>query len=104
MNQEPQAGLETIRHSAAHVMAEAVASLFPEAKFGIGPAIENGFYYDFDLPRPVTPEDLQGIEARMKEIIAEGHRFRYREISESEARKVFAKQPYKMELIEGILA
>ncbi|RME39968.1 MAG: threonine--tRNA ligase, partial [Thermoflexia bacterium] len=93
-----------IRHSASHVMAQAVLEKFPEAKLGIGPAIENGFYYDFDLPRPLTPEDLVEIEARMKEIIAEGHDFIYQEISEEEARKLFVDQPYKLELIEGILA
>lgn len=93
-----------IRHSASHVMAQAVLEKFPEAKLGIGPAIENGFYYDFDLSRPLTPEDLVEIEARMKEIIAEGHDFIYQEVSEEEARKLFADQPYKLELIEGILA
>ena len=61
--------LDMMRHSAAHVMAEAVQSMFPDAKFGIGPTIEDGFYYDFDLPRPLSPEDLPVIEAKMKEII-----------------------------------
>ncbi len=93
-----------IRHSAAHVMAQAVLEKFPAAKLGIGPAIETGFYYDFDLPRPLTPEDLAEIEARMREIIAEGYDFVYQEISEEEARRLFADQPYKLELIEGILA
>ncbi|MCX8067221.1 MAG: threonine--tRNA ligase [Anaerolineae bacterium] len=93
-----------IRHSASHVMAQAVLEKFPQAKLGIGPAIEHGFYYDFDLPRPLTPEDLEEIEARMKEIIAEGHDFVYQEITEEEARRLFADQPYKLELIEGILA
>ena len=63
--------LEMMRHSATHVMAEAVQSIFPDAKFGIGPAIENGFYYDFDLPRPLTPDDLPLIETKMGEIIAD---------------------------------
>jgi len=93
-----------IRHSAAHVMAQAVLEKFPEAKLAIGPAIETGFYYDFDLPRSLTPEDLVEIEARMREIIAEGYDFVYQEISEEEARRLFADQPYKLELIEGILA
>lgn len=93
-----------LRHSAAHVMAQAVLEKFPEAKLAIGPAIETGFYYDFDLPRPLTPEDLAEIEARMREIIAEGYDFVYQEISEEEARRLFANQPYKLELIEGILA
>lgn len=93
-----------IRHSASHVMAQAVLEKFPQAKLGIGPAIEHGFYYDFDLPRPLTPEDLAEIEARMKEIIAEGHDFIYQEVTEEEARRLFADQPYKLELIDGILA
>lgn len=93
-----------IRHSASHVMAQAVLEKFPEAKLAIGPAIETGFYYDFDLPRPLTPEDLAEIEARMREIIAEGYDFVYQEIDEAEARRLFADQPYKLELIEGILA
>ncbi|GAH29505.1 unnamed protein product, partial [marine sediment metagenome] len=67
MNREER--LERMRHSAAHIMAEAVQSLFPGAKFGIGPAIENGFYYDFELPRPLTQEDMPIIESKMKEII-----------------------------------
>jgi threonyl-tRNA synthetase len=96
--------LHRLRHSAAHVMAHAVLEKFPEAKIAIGPAIEDGFYYDFDLPRPLTPEDLEEIEARMKEIVAEDQPFEYREISEAEARELFADQPYKLELIEGILA
>ncbi len=93
-----------VRHSAAHVMAQAVLEKFPQAKLAIGPAIEKGFYYDFDLPRPLTPEDLAEIEARMREIIAEGYDFVYQEIDEAEARRLFADQPYKLELIEGILA
>jgi threonyl-tRNA synthetase len=94
--------LEVMRHSAAHVMAEAVQSIFPDAKFGIGPAIENGFYYDFDLPRSLTPEDLPLIEARMKEIIASNVPFVRQEVSKDEARRVLAAQPYKLELIEEI--
>jgi threonyl-tRNA synthetase len=94
--------LEIMRHSAAHVMAEAVQSIFPEAKFGIGPAIENGFYYDFDLPRPLTPDDLPVIEAKMKEIIASDVPFIRQEVTKEEARRLFATQPYKLELIEEI--
>jgi len=96
--------LYRLRHSAAHVMAQAVLEKFPEGKIAIGPPIENGFYYDFDLPRPLTPEDLDEIQARMREIIAEGHDFVYQEIDEDEARRVFADQPYKLELIDGILS
>ncbi|MCI0582226.1 MAG: threonine--tRNA ligase, partial [Chloroflexi bacterium] len=77
-----------MRHSAAHVMAEAVLDLFPGAKLGIGPAIADGFYYDFDLPRPLTPDDLESIEARMRESIAADHRFVRREIPLDEARAV----------------
>jgi len=95
--------LDRLRHSAAHVMAQAVLEEFPDGKVAIGPAIEEGFYYDFDLPRPLTPEDLEQIESRMKEIIAEGHDFVYREISEEEAKALFADQPYKLELVENIL-
>jgi len=84
-------------------MAQAVLEEFPDGKVAIGPAIEEGFYYDFDLPRPLTPEDLEQIESRMKEIIAEGHDFVYREISEEEAKALFADQPYKLELVENIL-
>jgi|Deesub1362A_J573_1020465.scaffolds.fasta_scaffold01395_6 threonyl-tRNA synthetase len=92
-----------IRHSAAHVMAQAVMEMFPgQAKIAIGPAIEDGFYYDFDLPRPLTPEDLDRIEKRMREIIAQDHPFVREVISAEEARRLFADQPYKLELIEGL--
>ena len=91
-----------MRHSAAHIMAEAVQYLFPEAKFGIGPTIENGFYYDFDLPRPLTPEDLPVIENKMREIISQDVPFVTDEVSKDEARKLFAAQPYKLELINEI--
>ena len=94
--------LERIRHSASHVMAEAVQSLFPDAKFGIGPVIENGFYYDFDLPRTLTPEDLPVIEAAMTEIIAQDLSFTQEEVSKQEARGIFAQQPFKLELIDEI--
>jgi len=94
--------LERMRHSASHIMAEAVQSLFPEAKFGIGPIIENGFYYDFDLPRPLTPEDLPVIENKMKEIISQNVPFVTEEMSKDKARKLFDTQPYKLELIDEI--
>jgi threonyl-tRNA synthetase len=94
--------LETMRHSASHIMAEAVQSLFPEAKFGIGPAIEDGFYYDFDLPRPLGMDDLPAIEARMREIIAANLPFTSEEISLKEAAKLFTDQPYKIELINDL--
>ena len=95
--------MDRLRHSTAHVMAQAVLEKFPDGKIAIGPAIEDGFYYDFDLPRPLSSEDLNEIEARMKEIIREGHGFVYREISEDEAKALFADQPYKLELVQDIL-
>jgi len=94
--------LETMRHSASHIMAEAVQSLFPEAKFGIGPAIEDGFYYDFDLPRPLGVDDLPAIGARMREIVVANLPFTSEEISLKEAAKLFADQPYKLELINDL--
>ena len=94
--------LYRLRHSAAHVMAQAVLELFPDGKIAIGPPVENGFYYDFDLPRPLTPEDLQGIEKRMRRIAQGKHRFARRELSAQEARELFHDQPYKLELIDGL--
>ncbi len=94
--------LVRMRHSAAHIMAEAVLKLFPGAKLGIGPPIDTGFYYDFDLPRPLTPEDLPKIEALMRERIASNVPFIHQEVSKEEARRLFADQPYKLELIEEI--
>jgi threonyl-tRNA synthetase len=96
--------LYRIRHSTAHVMAQAVKEMFPEgeAKIAIGPPIENGFYYDFDLPRTLTPEDLEAIEKRMRQIIAGKHPYEKRVVSADEARRMFADQPYKLELIEGL--
>jgi len=94
--------LERMRHSASHVMAEAVLVMFPEAKLGIGPPIEDGFYYDFDLPRSLKPDDLEEIEARMREIIKGDYPFVRREISREEAFEVFADQPYKLELIRDM--
>jgi threonyl-tRNA synthetase len=94
--------LETMRHSASHVLAEAVLSMFPDAKFGIGPATQDGFYYDFDLPRPLTPEDLPVIEAKMRELVKADLPFSREELSKKDARSLFSKQPYKLELIEEI--
>jgi threonyl-tRNA synthetase len=95
-----------IRHSTAHVMAQAVRDLFPEgtAKIAIGPPIADGFYYDFDLPRPLTPEDLEEIEKRMQKVFSEGHEFIRRELSAEEAREIFKDQPYKQDLITGLEA
>jgi len=94
--------LYRIRHSAAHVMAQAVTEMFPEAKYTIGPPVEDGFYYDFDLPRSLTPEDLQVIEKRMRQIIPGDHPFVKRVVSSEEARQIFKDQPYKLELIAGL--
>lgn len=94
--------LYRIRHSAAHIMAQAVLEQFPEAKIAIGPPIEDGFYYDFDLPRSLTAEDLSAIEKRMKKIIKQGHKFERTELSAEEAKALYADQPYKIELIEGL--
>jgi threonyl-tRNA synthetase len=94
--------LYRIRHSAAHIMAQAVVEMFPEAKYTIGPPVENGFYYDFDLPRNLTPEDLEKIEKRMRQIVQGKHEFKKKVISADEAREIFKDQPYKIELIEGL--
>ena len=109
VNQQDQERLYKIRHSAAHVMAQAVLELYPEARIAIGPPTDTGFYYDFDLgrteqgqARTFTPEDLAKIEQRMREIIRGNHPFVYRVVSADEARTLFADQPYKVELIEGL--
>ena len=95
--------LYRIRHSAAHVMAQAVMEMFPgQTRIAIGPPVEDGFYYDFELPRPLTPSDLQAIEARMRQIVAGKHSFQRRALSAAAARQLFADQPYKLELIEGL--
>jgi threonyl-tRNA synthetase len=91
-----------VRHSAAHVMAEAVLHLYPGAKFGIGPAIDDGFYYDFQFPVPIAVEDLPAIEKEMRRIISGGFEFSRREVSKEEARAIFADQPFKLELIDGL--
>jgi len=95
-------GREIMRHSTAHVMAQAVCVLFPGAKYAIGPAIENGFYYDFDIGRPFTPEDLESIDAKMREIIAAAQRFEREELSREAALQRFAEQPFKREIIESL--
>ena len=92
-------GLAVLRHSTAHVLAQAVQALFPGTRLGIGPPIENGFYYDFDPERPFTPEDLSALEKRMQEIIKQGQRFSRRAVSDDEARAELEFEPYKLELI-----
>ncbi|RJQ54993.1 MAG: threonine--tRNA ligase [Actinobacteria bacterium] len=95
-------GLEILRHSAAHVMAQAVSQLFGAVKLGVGPATDNGFYYDFDLEHKLVPEDLGAIEKKMAEIVAADLPFSCEAIGRAEAGELFAAQPYKLELIEDI--
>ena len=101
---DTEQGRAVLRHSTAHVMAQAVLDLFPGAKFAIGPPIENGFYYDFELPGGATfsDDDLERIEARMREIVAESQPFEREEHSRDEGLQLFADQPYKVEIIEGV--
>lgn len=101
---ETEAGLEVLRHSTAHVMAQAVKRLFPEARLAIGPPIENGFYYDFDLPRPLTPEDLEKIAAEMRRIINEDYAFSRQEMDREEAVRFFRDrgETYKVEILEEL--
>jgi threonyl-tRNA synthetase len=95
--------LYRIRHSVAHVMAQAVLERMPEAKITIGPPIEDGFYYDFELPRPIEDEDIKWIESRMKKILSGNHEFKVRDVTPEEARQIFANQPYKLELIDDLV-
>jgi len=99
---QQESALEAMRHSASHIMAEAVASLFPEVKFGIGPSTDDGFYYDFDLSRPLSPEDLSSIESKMAEIIASNSPFSREEMDRETAHGIFSSQPYKIELIDDL--
>jgi threonyl-tRNA synthetase len=94
-----QDGLDILRHSTAHVMAQAVQEIFPEAKLGIGPPIKDGFYYDFDVAEPFTPDDLKRVEKKMQEIVKRGQRFSRRVTTDSDAREELADEPYKLELI-----
>jgi threonyl-tRNA synthetase len=94
-------GRAVLRHSTAHVLAQAVTDLYPGAKYAIGPPIEDGFYYDFDVPEPFTPDDLERIETRMREIVAEGQPFRREELSRADGLQLFADQPYKREIIKA---
>jgi threonyl-tRNA synthetase len=92
-------GRAILRHSTAHVLAQAVQDLFPHAKLGIGPPVENGFYYDFDVPQPFGPDDLKAVEQRMRAIVRQGQRFSRRVVSDEAARTELAGEPYKLELI-----
>src|SRR5882757_9916943 len=96
---DSETGRAVLRHSTAHVLAQAVQELFPKAKLGIGPPIENGFYYDFDVPEPFKPEDLSRIEKKMRDIVKEGQLFARRAVSDDEARAELVGEPYKQELI-----
>jgi threonyl-tRNA synthetase len=92
-------GLNILRHSTAHVMAQAVQDLFPEARLGIGPPIENGFYYDFDVPEAFTPDNLKAIEQKMRQIVRQGQRFSRRVVTDDQARAELVGEPYKLELV-----
>ena len=92
-------GLNILRHSAAHVLAQAVQSINPEAKLGIGPPVTDGFYYDFDVAEPFNPEDLKALDKEMSRIIRAGQRFMRRVVTDDEARAELANEPYKLELI-----
>jgi len=94
--------IETIRHSLAHILAHTVQELYPGTKFGIGPAIENGFYYDFELPQTIAPEDLPKIENKMRELLGHNISFKKKAVSMAEAKKLLKNQPYKLELLEDI--
>jgi threonyl-tRNA synthetase len=94
--------LHILRHSAAHILAQAVLDLFPEAKYAIGPPTEDGFYYDFDVEKPFTAEDLEAVEQKMKTIVEADQPFVREELGKAEALKLFANQPYKVEIIEGV--
>ncbi len=100
INADTDQGRAILRHSTAHLMAQAVTDLFPGAKWAIGPPIEDGFYYDFDVASPFTPEDLERIEARMVELARERQRYVREEVAEEAAREEFADQPYKIEIMD----
>jgi threonyl-tRNA synthetase len=94
--------IDTIRHSLAHILAMAVQELYSGVKFGIGPAIDQGFYYDFDLPNPLSPLDLSKIEKKMRQLIKQNLKFKKKIISITECKKLFKDQPYKLELIKDL--
>ncbi len=99
-----KSSIDTYRHSASHILAQAVKELFPDVKLGIGPSIEDGFYYDFDREEPFTPEDLTKIEIKMKEIIKADQKFEKTELDKKEAEKLLKKMeaPYKLELLSEL--
>ncbi|MDN6638575.1 MAG: hypothetical protein L0L05_09610 [Yaniella sp.] len=95
-----QAGLEVLRHSTAHVLAQAVQEMYPEAKLGIGPYVQDGFYYDFDVAEPFTPDDLKQIQKRMMRIVKANQTFDRRAVEERQAREELADEPYKLQLMD----
>ena len=99
---ENEKSLDTLNHSTSHVMAGAINKIYPGAKFAIGPSIKSGFYYDFEINKVISPEDLKIIEDEMKRIISSNHSFVRKDISKDEARRIFKDNPYKLELIDGI--
>jgi threonyl-tRNA synthetase len=99
---DTEEGRAILRHSVAHLMAQAVTDLYPDAKWAIGPPVEDGFYYDFDVAQPFTPDDLERIEARMRELMKQRQSFVRQELSEDDALELFADQPYKREVIERV--
>ena len=94
--------LDTLNHSTSHIMAAAIKKIYPEAKFAIGPSIKNGFYYDFELDKVISPENLKPVEDEMKKIISSDYSFTRKEITKNEAKKIFKDNPYKLEIIDGI--
>ncbi|MEA2476215.1 MAG: threonyl-tRNA synthetase [Actinomycetota bacterium] len=102
ITQDTEDGREVLRHSTAHVLAQAVLKLYPGAKYAIGPPIQDGFYYDFEVDRPFTPEDLERIEKEMTAIVKANQRFEREEVDRDAALELFGDQPYKVEIIEGV--
>jgi len=99
---EDDEGKEIFRHSAAHILAIAVKRLFPKAKLAIGPAVKDGFYYDFDIDKPFTPEDLEKLEQEIKRIIAEDIKFERLDLHKNKAKEHFKEEPYKLSLIDDL--
>jgi threonyl-tRNA synthetase len=102
LTEQDPASLEVLRHTAAHVLATAVRELFPEAKIGFGPAIQDGFYYDFEVPRPFTPDDLEAIERKMREVAQADHALVREEVDRSGAEERFKDDPLKLERLEEL--
>src|SRR5439155_1028364 len=103
LTERDRQALDVLRHSSAHVLATAVRQLFPHAKIGFGPPIEDGFYYDFEVPTPFTPEDLERIEAKMHEVVRADYPFVREEVDRAEAKRRFADDPLKLERIEDVI-